>query len=206
MFSFIELSGFLFMEILNIFISFVLAVAVHEFGHFTGGRLSGYQLSHIMLFNICFIKQTRGIKVQVRKFRCPGQCVMYSANENQKPYFLILGGCFSNCLIGSGGIVCLLSGSLTRMVIMFPFVFLNLFLGIYNFILNSSHSDGRTLRECLNDSRDICAYNNLMVINRYLDCGRPFESIPARLFKSFSGREDSSISNDMLKLKKLRGV
>lgn len=188
---------FVLFEFINLILSLIITVLLHESGHLLGGLISGYSFSQIRFFGIRILKIDTGICIIFDKLLPLGQCIMYSDNPDRNPFLLLLGGGVVNLLSGLIMAVYGVVSGIRTFIIISPYAIFGLIFGAINLLGKSPHCDGRQFRECRADKRDLIAYNNMMNISHFLCCGMPPSEIPEKYINVFSKCSQSSISADM---------
>ena len=124
-------------SLISFIVCFVLQIAIHELGHLMAGKISGYKLLWIGIFNTTFVKKGRKwIRIKINVEGILGHCLMSPPEmKNGKfPFvFYTLGGSLMNFLVSAI--------SLALYFIFFPtywifvtFAGVGIFLGIINII------------------------------------------------------------------------
>ena len=131
-------------------LSFVIQGAMHELGHFIGGKLSGYKLVFLQIGCANLISNRKGnISFSFRKTR-GGQCVMLPSHKIPVKYIAYnLGGITSNTIVTIVGIVLLLVNSNITKLISIEIVFSGLLKVVINLIpsiRNGIPTDGYVLK------------------------------------------------------------
>ena len=79
----------------EMWVSILLQVIIHEFGHFVMGKLTGYKFVSFRVFNILFIKENNKLKIKPFSLAgTGGQCLLEPPDDfNNTKYILYnLGG------------------------------------------------------------------------------------------------------------------
>lgn len=193
-----ELIFYLISMVSVILVSIPVSVLIHETGHLLGGLLSGYKLIFMLMGGLLMVSKRFATTLNRDSVhKGVGQCLMYSENCGTRPYLLILGGCILNLTVSLISIPMAFSGGLARLVILFPFGAVNLSLALSNFFGSSCYCDGRAFRECVLSAQDMIAYNNILMISRYLAEGDALSEIPEWYFGTCSGFLNSALSAEM---------
>lgn len=187
-----------FISVLSCLLSVPLAILLHELGHMIGGIISGYRLVYFEIIGFFAVgKRYRLSFSKTGISKKAGQCIMTTDNSGKRPYLLIMGGCLANIITGLIFLLFAFSGDINKLCMFFPVSAVSISLGMSNIFCSSPYSDGRTLRECIMNVKDMIAYNNIMRISEQIICNKKLSDIPIELFLTYSGSTGSALSAEM---------
>ncbi|KYG29645.1 hypothetical protein [Alkalihalobacillus trypoxylicola] len=166
--------------IVAFFVSFLLHLTIHEFGHLVFGKLSGYKMLSFRIFSHMWVKNNG--KLEYKRLSIPGtlgQCLMIPPKKvnGHFPFKLyLLGGGFMNIIIAFIVLIISLILDMTSIYVM-AFVLAGLLTAMVN-LIPYSFNDGSTLSKAKKDPeiRNIL-YNQLMV-NAETSVGTKFIELP----------------------------
>lgn len=161
----------------------IITVLIHETGHLIFGLLTGYRPISFKILWIVVEDKDPGIRLRIKAIRPIGQCLMYPKKADAFPDKMILGGSLFNLIFGMMFLIIgmTVSGMVLK-IIMLYLTSLGIAIGIYNLFFGSAYSDGKTLLEIKRNKEAGVAYNNLLMIYRYLYIGRSYADMPESLF------------------------
>ncbi len=182
--------------ILNCIPALFVTVAVHELGHLTAGKMSGYRPVYLKILFLAFYRKGQERSVRIEKGSCFGQCIMIPElrhgaeyeKESNNPEKLVLGGCLFN--LSAALLFCFLhfiiptegiQGDFFRLFFLETSI-LNLIICSYNLFGASETSDGSTFRELIKRRENVEAYNSLMLVYAGLLNGDRLDEMDDSLF------------------------
>ncbi len=150
------------------YLSFVIQGALHEVGHFVGGKISGYKLVVLQIGRGNLICNRKGkLSFSFRKTR-GGQCIMLPSDKVPVKYIAYnIGGVMLNALVALGGMTLIFINSRIAMLICIEMVFSGIYKVITNLIpsiRNGAPTDGYVLKLLKKNSfvqRDYAKYLSL---------------------------------------------
>ena len=165
--------------IVNVLLSFILTVVVHESGHYFFGRMSGYSFRSLELFGVKMIRKYGQLKIMLSQEACIGQCIMLPAGRKIDGSLLILGGVFFNAYMAC------ISGVLTGIFpkFCFPLFFLNLAAVLGNLYPFSATNDGNTYSDAIKSALHMETYNRLMEVYSAIVTGEEWKNLDDELFE-----------------------
>lgn len=197
-----EFVNFGFIYLLFFFL-FLVAIFIHELGHYIGGRLSGYRLISFRVGSWVLVRWDEGLFWKRYTLHGTlGQCLMapLSSDDNQVPVLLYnLGGPLINLLFAPLIFLGLKMDSSWWSLSLFLFGGINLLLSLGNGIPFKGKiisNDGMNAWELYHSPAAREAFVKQMVITEGLTRGRRFKDLPVELFhlKSPVEEENSFVS------------
>ena len=157
----------------GIILGLVLAVPIHEMGHFAGGIVSGYRFVAIGILGLELCRLKTGFKILFRSEAPQGQCIMYTESMDRSPVPLVLGGIVSNAVIGSFlTVIGIMSNSPDKMAVLMGIGGMNLAFAIIGALSSSPYGDAATFREISSLPGGAEIYNRLMCVYKELEEGK----------------------------------
>ena len=165
----------------------LISIFIHEFGHLVFGLLSGYKFLYIEILGFTLEKipgNNNGFRIKYYKKTAPGQCMMFTDNENANPIFFISGGVIFNLLFGFINVFSsfVLDNFIFKIIVII-FGLINILFFCINTFWGSGTSDGITLKEILECRNNRVYYNRIMKIALFLKIGFSYIDMPSSYFK-----------------------
>lgn len=180
-----EINRLVMIILINLPIALVLAILIHEAGHFAGGLLAGYRFTLISVLGLTLYRRFGKLHIRVDKGGPVGQCQMHPLTLKQDGTKLILGGVYANLTVG---IMIMGLGIFSKNVYVLSVGLeagvLSIILGLQNLFSDSPTNDGSTFRDARSSPINMEIYNRLMIIYLLLEDGTGPADLPDRLFEA----------------------
>ncbi len=175
------------------FVSYLLHIILHEFGHLVGGTLSGYSLISFRVFNIIMVKEKN--KMKIKKYAVAdtaGECVMMppEIKKGKYPYVLFrVSGIAMNLITAIIAIILFLvvspMGKYPWNMWCVIYAVVGIITSLYNgvpVIIDGIPNDGYVLLHMLESKEARLAVHSQLLIYAFLSKGGSYSDVPYEQF------------------------
>lgn len=189
--------------ILVLFVSYLVHIILHEFGHLIGGTLSGYALISFRIFSIILVKENKKSKIKrYPSMDTASECIMMppEIKKGKYPYKLYrLGGLAMNLFTSIIAIVLALGVSVTgkypwnMWCVLFALVgIVTVFYNGIPVVFDGIPNDGYILLHMIESNEARLAVHSQLLIYAFLSKGGSYSDVP---YEKFCVNQTGEIKN-----------
>lgn len=161
----------------SIILCYLVQLLLHEFGHFVGGKVTGWKFLYLQIFYILLYKSEKQVRIKCVSYTAC-QCIMYPKSINQGALSYTMGGCTLNLIGAAMGFVFMV---LAESPILWLYAWCFFIFGIVLFIINGIASVKQICNDkaCYNilksEKETLVYHNSQLMIARHLFDGRTYQ-------------------------------